>query len=365
MTDHQNAFLIQKEDIGNILSHLIGIVEKRNAVQQLSHIKIEPVSQSHIKFTTTDMDISITQTVAIESSNISAFTLPAVTLYDIVKKFPQKALIKFQMRKNNIEITSDGIFFALPFLEAENFPAINAEDFSSSFTLSIDEFTKLFAKTKFAISTEESRYNLTTLCLHTENNELRAATTDGHRLALTSLQRDKVVDFSILLSRKTVLEIVKLFTKDQVEVSIAHNKAKFVSNNIVLISKLVAAKFPNYQNILPKSYKRIMTVDKESLTMAVDRVSAIYIDKAKSVRLQFSDGRLKISTSNSDSSNAYELINTDYHDEDFDICFNYSYLLEILNHVDTKEVKIHCNDSKNAAMIDNANTTYIIMPMSI
>ena len=361
------GFVISKEDITNILSHLIGIVEKRNTIPQLANIKIESTGNSQVKFTTTDMDISIIETMELPGFDTVGFTLPAITLYDIVKKFPAKSLIKFQMHKHNIEITADGVFFALPFLDIHDFPAIEQEDFTSSFSLSTDEFTKLFSKTKFAISTEESRYSLTTLLLHTHNDELRATTTDCHRLALTSMKRDEISPFSILISRKTVLELVKLFEKIKgvIKVFISDNKVQFTCNNVVLISKLVAAKFPDYQKILPTKYEKIITVNKEALTMAVDRVSAIYIDKAKSVRLSFQDKVLKVSTSNSDSSNAHEILHTDYEEETFEICFNYSYLLEMLYHVDHEEIKIHCNNSQSAAMITNANTIYIIMPMSV
>ena len=274
-------------------------------------------------------------------------------------------MITLCKNKNNIEITSGSVFFALPFLESDDFPSIDEVDLPISFPLSPEDFVQLFSKTKFVISTEESRYNLTGLYLHTCDNELRAATTDGHRLALTVIESE-IEQFGVLISRKTVMELVKICENSQSEIKVfvSNNKVKFICNNIVLVAKLIAAEFPHYQNVIPKEYKKIISMNKQNIISAVDRVSAIYMDKSKSVHLSFSN-ILKVSASNSDSSNAHETLDVDYSGENFNMCFNYSYLLEMLHYTDSEVIKMHCNDSKSAAMIENGNTTYIIMPMSV
>ena len=367
MAENNAIFVIQKENITTTLSHLVGIVEKRNAIQQLSHVKIEAHSANSVDFTTTDMDISITTNVQVEHCSINrSFTLPAITLYDIVKKFPAKSLITLKLRDSNIEITSGSVFFALPCLESSDFPCIDEGDLPISFLLSQMDFIQLFSKTKFVIPTEDSRYNLAGLYLHTHDNELRSVTTDGHRLALTIISFD-IEKFGILISRKTIVETVKIFEKSEqeIQVFVSRNKIKFICGNTILIAKLIAAEFPKYQDVIPKSYKKIISINKKNLIAAVDRVSAIYIDKSKSVRLCFSDS-LRISANNSDSSNAHETLDIDYNGEKLDICFNYTYLLEMLHHVDnSEEVIINFNDNKAAALIENANTIYIIMPMSM
>ena len=365
MSVHYSGLVIKKEDITNSLSHLVGIVGKQNAIQQLSHVKIESVGGNQIRLTTTDMDISIIEIIKVENCNIeTSFTLPALTLYDVVKKFPNGSLIVLNQSKHSVEITANSVFFALPFLEGDNFPTIDKGDLSISFFLSKEEFIQLFNKTKFVISTEESRYNLTGLYLHANNGKLKSATTDGHRLALTLIE-SKVERFGVLISRKTVLELVKIFEKsEKIKASVSNNKVMFESGNITIISKLIAAKFPHYEEVIPKKYEKEILINKQNFIEAIDRVSAIYVDKSKSVRLLFSD-TLKISASTSDSSNSHETLDIDYNGESFDIRFNYSYLLEMLSNVNSDKVKIHFNDGKSAAMIENGNTTYIIMPMSV
>ncbi|MBQ4875287.1 MAG: DNA polymerase III subunit beta [Rickettsiaceae bacterium H1] len=360
------SLLITKETITNALAHLVGTVEKRNAIQQLSHVKVESLSAKKIKLTATDMNMSITEIIEVENCDIGkSFTLPIVTLYDIVKKFPTGCLIKLNQNKHNIEITSGSVFFALPFLDGNDFPTIEEGKLPISFTLSQEDFVQLFGKTKFVISTEESRYNLTSLYLHSESGKLKATATDGHRLALTAINAD-IENFGVLISRKTVSELVKLFdkSKKEIKVFVSDNKVKFVYENIMLIAKLIAADFPNYREVIPKKYQKNILLNKQNFTEAIDRVSAIYMDKSKSVRLVFDDV-LTISASHSDSSNSRETVKIKYTGERLDIRFNYSYLLEMLSHIDSEEVTICCNNNKSAAMIENGNTIYIIMPMSI
>ncbi len=380
MENNDLNLIIKKEVICDALASLIGVVEKRNSIQQLSHVKIEAVRDDEVSFSATDLDIFIVKVVKAEVNGVGGFTLSITTLYDIVKKFAVGASIRLEKCNSNIEITFSNVFFALPYLEISEFPFVNEGDYQISFALSQENFVQLFSKTKFAISTEESRYSLTGLYFHAFNNELRSTTTDGHRLALTRM-KFTVEDFAVLISRKTVIELIKLFEKfkdtnqsygyDMIQVHISKNKVKLSCDNTdtshtYIISKLIAAEFPRYQSLLPEKYEKVISIKKQDLIAAVDRVSAIYTDKSRSVSLHFfEDKRLKITSNNSDSSNAYEFIETDYDGRIFDISFNYSYMLEMLHHVDGDLVKMSFNDDSSASMIENGNTIYIIMPMRV
>ncbi len=370
-----NIIIVNKESITHSLSHLVGIVEKRNSNEEFSHVKIDPIDNKTIKITATNREISVVEIVLVESSNIEqSFTLPAMTLYEIVKKFPQKSLLRIEQAKHNtIEITSSAIFFALPFKDANTFPLIAEDEMDISLSLSPEHFKQLFTKTKFAISTEDSRYNLTGLYLHEMHGKLRAAATDGHRMALSAPDIN-AKKFGILISRKTVMELVRIFeinkrssdkTSDAIQVYISSKKVKFKYDKITLISKLISADFPNYQNIIPKNYTKEAVINKVKLIESIDRVSAIYDDKStRSINLLFSTDSLEISASTLNSSNAHENLTIKYIGDNFNIKFNYNYLLEIFAHLDEDNVKFHFNNSNSAAMIENNEIIYMVMPMS-
>jgi DNA polymerase-3 subunit beta len=330
----------------------------------------------HLKLTATDLDIEIVESVAADIARDGATTVPAHMLYDIVRKLPDGAQLELEQGpdQGRISIFTGRSRFALQALPPEDFPDLTAGELTHRFNISANDLKSLIEKTRFAISTEETRYYLNGIYLHevAANAMLRAVATDGHRLAQAQIARPEGANGmpGLIVPRKTVLEIVKLIegADGEVEVALSSSKIRFATGNLVLTSKLIDGTFPDYERVIPRHNDKVLDVDTKIFSEAVDRVSTISMEKGRAVKLNISAGKLVLTVNNPDSGSAEEEIAAVYEAEPIDIGFNSRYLLDVAGQMKSASMIFNLADAGSPTIIrdpGDEHALYVLMPMRV
>jgi DNA polymerase-3 subunit beta len=297
-------------------------------------------------------------------------------LYDIVRKLPDGAQLELEQGPDHgrVSITAGRSRFALQALPPEDYPDLASGEMAHNFTLSATDLRNLIEKTRFAISTEETRYYLNGIYLHEAGNGtlLRAVATDGHRLAQAEVKRPEGAKGmpGIIVPRKTVLEVVKLFEghDGDVEVSLSSSKIRFSAANLVLTSKLIDGTFPDYERVIPRNNDKVLEADTKLFADAVDRVSTISMEKGRAVKLNIAGGKLVLTVNNPDSGSAEEEIACTYDSEPIDIGFNSRYLLDVAGQVKSGMIRFNLAGAGSPTIVrdpEDDQALYVLMPMRV
>jgi DNA polymerase-3 subunit beta len=359
------------------LNHVQSVVERRNTIPILSNVMIE-AAKGRLKLTATDLDMEIVETLAADVLRNGAATAPAHMLYDIVRKLPEGAQVQAELltaEGGRLAVSAGSIRFELACLPKEDFPQMTAGALPFRFRLQTEDLKKLIAKTRFAISTEETRFYLNGIYLHAHKEgkrEMRAVATDGHRLARFQMELpDGAAEIpGIIVPRKTVIELQRLLddVEGAIEVSLSDTKIQFATDGIELTSKLIDGTFPDYQRVIPTSNDKVLTLDAREFAQAVDRVSTISADKTRAVKLGVARDKLTLSVINPDSGTATEEVGASYSASPLEIGFNARYLLDITGQIEGKEVRFLLSDAGSPTLIEDAEdhgTLYVLMPMRV
>jgi DNA polymerase III subunit beta len=357
------------------LNHVQSVVERRNTIPILSNVLVQAKAGA-VRLTATDLDIEIVETVAADISREGAATVPAHMLYDIVRKLPEGAQLEMDQGPDSgrISIFAGRSRFALQALPPEDFPDLASGEMSHSFALSVADLKGLIEKTRFAISTEETRYYLNGIYLHdvASGPYLRAVATDGHRLAQAQVARPEGAAGmpGIIVPRKTVLEIVKLIEGEDgdVEIALSASKITFTAGKLVLTSKLIDGTFPDYERVIPRNNDKVMSVETKVFANAVDRVSTISQEKSRAVKLTLGPDKLTLVVNNPDSGSAEEEIAARYTSDTIDIGFNARYLLDVAGQIKSDEMHFHLADAGSPTIVKDpkdAQALYVLMPMRV
>jgi DNA polymerase-3 subunit beta len=368
VTIERSAFL-------KALTHVQSVVERRNTIPILSNVLIQ-ASSGEVRLTATDLDIEIIETVAADVGKDGSITVPAHMLHDIVRKLPDGAQLEIDQGPDSgrVSVFAGRSRFALQALPPDDFPDLNAGELPNRFSLSAGELQGLIEKTRFAISTEETRYYLNGIYLHEvpAAKVLRAVATDGHRLAQAQVPRPKGAEGmpGIIVPRKTVLELVRLIEGEagEIDVALSANKIRFTWGALVLTSKLIDGTFPDYERVIPRHNDKLLEVDTAIFTGAVDRVSTISNEKGRAVKLNVSSGKLVLSVNNPDSGSAEEEIAATYDADPLDIGFNSKYLLDIAAQIKSEHATFHLADAGSPTIVRDPGddqALYVLMPMRV
>jgi DNA polymerase-3 subunit beta len=368
---------IDKPSLAKALAHVASVVERRNTIPILSNVLLVAGS-NELKLTATDLDMELVETVACKSKGDGAITVPAHMFYDIVRKLPEGSEIELERdgEQERLVITSGPAQFSLQTLPADDFPALSVEDLGHAFTLPASDLKRLIEKTRFAISTEETRYYLNGIYLHAAETDgkpmLRAVATDGHRLAQVELPLPSGADGmpGVIVPRKTVLELSKLVedADGEVRVELSPAKIRISAGRVVLTSKLIDGTFPDYERVIPQGNDKRMEVDNAAFAQAVDRVSTLSSDKGRAVKLALADGKLTLSVNNPDSGSATEELAVDYGFDPLEIGFNARYLLDISGQLESGTAEFQLADPGSPTMVrdvKDASALYVLMPMRV
>jgi DNA polymerase-3 subunit beta len=359
------------------LNHVQSVVERRNTIPILSNVMID-AAKGRLKLTATDLDMEIVETLAADVLRNGAATAPAHMLYDIVRKLPEGAQVQAELltaEGGRLAVSAGSIRFELACLPKEDFPQMTAGALPFRFRLQTDDLKKLITKTRFAISTEETRFYLNGIYVHAHKEgkrEMRAVATDGHRLARFQMELPEgAADIpGIIVPRKTVVELQRLLddVEGAIEVSLSDTKIQFATDGIELTSKLIDGTFPDYQRVIPTSNDKVLTLDAREFAQAVDRVSTISADKTRAVKLGIARDKLTLTVINPDSGTATEEVGASYSAAPLEIGFNARYLLDITGQIEGKEVRFLLSDAGSPTLIEDAEdqgTLYVLMPMRV
>ena len=361
-------FTIDRSSFLKPLGHIYSVVERRNTIPILSNVLIES-DASKVSFTATDMDMDIVETVGCIVSSQGKLTVSAHTLYDIVRKLPDGSEIQIELIDLNVEVSAGKSRFILPTLPVDDYPIMTEIEKGNEFSLEAVDLANLIDNTKFAISSEETRYYLNGIYLHVpdiKSDKLRAVATDGHRLAQAEVPIPKGAENmpGVILPRKAVGEVRKLIdsTDGLVTIIISKTKAKFIFPTSILTTKLIDGSFPDYQRVVPKENLNKLLVSNSHFSKAIDRVSTVSMEKSRAVKLSLSNNVLLLQVNSHDLGNASEELDVNYTSDPIDIGFNARYLLDISGQIQGKDIEL------SPALItdpDQEGVIFVLMPMRV
>jgi DNA polymerase-3 subunit beta len=354
------------------LSHVQSVVERRNTIPILSNVLIEAALDGSIRLMATDLDLQIDETVPAAVDQAGATTVSAHTLFDIARKLPEGSQVELTAAEGKIKINAGRAKFELGTLPRDDFPVIAEGELPTVFELPAETLKQIIDKTRFAISTEETRYYLNGIFLHVAGETLKAAATDGHRLARVTVARPDGAEAmpDVIVPRKCIAELRKLLddVDGSVGVSLSGSKIRFDLGAAILTSKLIDGTFPDYSRVIPTGNDKILKIDPKSFMEGVDRVSTIATEKTRAVKMALDRDRITLSVTSPDNGTAAEDVPGEYAAQPFEIGFNSRYLMDILGQVEGDLVEVHLADAAAPTLIrenDKAAALYVLMPMRV
>jgi DNA polymerase III subunit beta len=358
------------------LSHVQSVVERRNTIPILSNVLLEATVEGALRLMATDLDLQINESVQAAVDQPGATTVSAHTLFDIARKLPEGAQVQLTAAEGRMTIVAGRARFSLGTLPRDDFPVIAEGELPTQFEIPAETLKQIIDKTRFAISTEETRYYLNGIFLHVADDgsepTLKAAATDGHRLARVTLPRPEGAAGmpDVIVPRKCVAELRKLLDEvdGSVGVSLSGTKIRFDLGSAILTSKLIDGTFPDYSRVIPTANDKILKLDPKSFMEGVDRVSTIATEKTRAVKMALDRDRITLSVTSPENGTAAEEVPGDYTALPFEIGFNSRYLLDILGQIDSDTVEVHLADAAAPTLIrenDKAPALYVLMPMRV
>ena len=364
-------FSIQREDFLKPLQQVIGVVERRQTLPVLGNVLLNANKKS-IRLTATDLEVELQSHINVAVTEIGDITLPARKLLDICRTLPAEAQLDISVKKDRALVRSGKSRFTLSTLPATEFPVIDKIKSARKFSLQEGALHGLIERTAFAMAQQDVRYYLNGLMLEPVSGTLRAVATDGHRLAMCELMADvgEGVDQQVIVPRKGIQELQRLLeAKDaDVQVEIGSNHIRITTDELRFTSKLIDGRFPDYQRVMPKNADKRLLINRELLRQALTRTSILSNEKYRGIRLELSENNIKIQSHNQDQEEAVEEIDANYDSDAIVIGFNVTYLLDVLNVINTDDVEMFLSDGNSSALINkpgDENCRYVVMPMRL
>ncbi len=361
------------------LAHVQNVVEKRNTIPILANVLLE-VRDNKLTIAATDLEIALVEEVPAQPSRNGAITVPAATLYEIVRRQPDGAEIELDHPGGDAQLALRAGRYAtsLVALGKDEFPKLDAGKLSHSFSLSALNLRSLIDRTKFAISTEETRYYLNGIYLHAAEADgeflLRAVATDGHRLARVeeSLPEGAKGMPGIIVPRKTVNELRKLLDEvsGDVEIALSETRIQFTIGTMRLTSKLIDGTFPDYDRVIPRGNDKVLRVNQKDFSAAVSRVSAISSERHRPVKLSLARDLLVISAASPEQGTASEELDADrikYDSGPLEIGFQARYLNDVTEQIEG-DVEFVFSDGAAPTLVrdpSDLRAVYVLMPMRV
>lgn len=377
---------IAKETLLNVLTHVMGAVERRHTMNILSNIKIQ-VNESELTITGSDLEVELVASTALEASaciQAGESTVPARKLMDICKSLPNSALLDLQVTDDQRCVLKSGQSrFVLGTLPAEDYPILTNDGAQGTeVQLSQAALKHLFEKTSFAMAVQDVRFYLTGTLLEIEQNQLRAVTTDGHRLALSQATATSNTDEvqQAIVPRKAVGELQRLLTVQDLPLKILIGRellnvtieqpSKDNESAIVVrfTTKLIDGKFPDYRRVIPKGGDKIATLAHDAFKQTLQRVAILSNEKLRGVFLTFNADVLQLKANNPEQDEAVEDFAMQYQGDTLEMSFNAQYLLDVVNVLDGDDVQMQMSESNQSVLIQDPNQpaqTYVVMPMRV
>ncbi|UIP85953.1 DNA polymerase III subunit beta [Pseudomonas phenolilytica] len=365
-------FTIQREALLKPLQLVAGVVERRQTLPVLSNVLLV-VQGQQLSLTGTDLEVELVGRVTLDdAAEPGEITVPARKLMDICKSLPSDALIDIRLDEHKVLIKSGRSRFTLSSLPANDFPTVEEGPGSLGFSVEQGKLRRLIERSSFAMAQQDVRYYLNGMLLEVSNGMLRTVATDGHRLAMCSMQAgiEQADRHQVIVPRKGILELARLLTEQDAEVNImlGQHHVRATTGEFTFTSKLVDGKFPDYERVLPRGGDKLVIGDRQQLREAFSRTAILSNEKYRGIRLQLESGLLKIQANNPEQEEAEEEVAVDYSGGSLEIGFNVSYLLDVLGVMTTERIRLILSDANSSALLqefDNDDSAYVVMPMRL
>ena len=299
-------------------------------------------------------------------------TLPARKLLDICRTLPEAAELDISVKNERALVRSGKSRFTLSTLPASEFPVIDKIKSARKFAMQQNDLHTLIERTAFAMAQQDVRYYLNGLMLEPGGNVLRAVATDGHRLAMCQIAVDVGAgdEQQVIVPRKGIQELHRLLddSDSSLQLELGSNHIRITTDDLRFTSKLIDGRFPDYQRVIPKNADKQLLVNRDLLRQALTRTSILSNEKYRGIRLDISENNIKIQAHNPEQEEAIEEIDATYSNENLVVGFNVTYVLDVLNVLNSDQVEIHLSDANSSALINQPGTEdcrYVVMPMRL
>ena len=371
---------INKGELQTGLSRLQGIVEKRNSMPILANVLMSASKKGkegeQLQLAATDLEVGIQSSHEAKVTTAGGVTVSAKKLFEIVRELPDEDIHLEATANGYLNIKCARSNFTLAGTSTEEYPTL--PNFTPGKTASVEAavLSLMIERTMYAASVDETRYNLNGVYLEVldQPGRIRMVATDGHRLATVdrTLSEDPLgLENGVIIPRKGLGELKKLVDEDdadQIDLAFEGNNGLARKGKVTLVMRLIEGEFPNYSQVLPKKIERNVVIPGEDLIRALRRVALLSSERSKAVKLEFTDGRLTISSSNPDLGDAREELDIDFAGDDITIGFNAKYLLDALSTLKAKEVRFGLQNELAPAQFvptDDDDTLAVVMPMRV
>jgi DNA polymerase-3 subunit beta len=361
----------KREDLLEPLQNLGGVIERRQTLPILSNILVK-AGNGLMDMTATDLEVELKTQAVAECEGELEFTIPARKILDICKALPEEAEIIIDLEKDKARVISGRSRFTLGTLPAQDYPVIEATASTNIVSIRERELKRLIDRTSFAMAQQDVRYYLNGMLLEINTNNIRTVATDGHRLALSEVNKtnQEQQELQVILPRKAVIELSRLLNEfDQdIKLELSSNYLKVLLQNSIFTTKLIDGRFPDYMRVMPSGLDKELTADKNLLKQSLSRASILSNEKYRGIRFNVLNGVLQLQAHNPEQEEAEEEVEVGYQGEDIKIGFNVGYLLDAISAIPESDIIIELKDSNSSALLygkNNKQSQYVVMPMRI
>jgi DNA polymerase-3 subunit beta len=369
---------VGKADLQKELQLCQGVVEKRSTIPILSNVLLK-AADGRLSIAATDLDVTILSSCAARITTPGGVTIEAKRLFDVVRSLPDEDVHMTMQENNSMQIESGTAKFRLLGLPAEDYPTLPTVNVGDAYSIGLDELKTMVGKVKFAITHEETRFQLNGALLKIQPSKMEMVATDGHRMALINFPqggpKKKGSDLTILIPRKALDEILRLETGEDgmVKFGVSENQLFFEAGDRRLMARMIDVNFPNYMEVISRDNDRHVMVDRERLLSTIRRISLVANERTRAVRFDFAPGKLTVSSTNPELGDARETVPIDYAGNPFFVGLNAAYVTDFLSAVDTPSVSLDLKDENSQCIGRPASTAedlpydylYVVMPMRL
>ena len=361
--------IFNREQLLPPLNNISGVVDPRPSLAILANLLLE-VTTKQLRLTSTDMEVELTSSLAGEFEQLGSITLPARKFLDICRAMPPNANIKLLIENERVSVSSGKSRFSLFSLPAQEFPKVEPGETDIRFTIQQNVFKSLLDKTAFAMAKQDVRYYLNGVLLEAQQGILRAVATDGHRLALCDVDVAIPIEekTQVIVPRKGVQELMRLLEDSdaEMEVVLSKNHVRVIMDNMVLTSKLIDGKYPDYSRVIPELSDNLVLAQREPLKQSLSRASILTSDKFRGVKITLEQDKFKALIHNPEQEQAEDEVDVEYTGENLEVGFNVTYLLDAVSIIQTEKVRLSIASPKSGCLVlpeDGDRCKYIVMPL--
>lgn len=370
---------VGKADLQKELQLCQGVVEKRSTIPILSNVLLRSAGDT-LYIAATDLDVTIQTSCAATSKVDGSVTVEAKRFFDVVRSLPDEDVRLTVQENYSLLIESGTAKFRLLGLPAEDYPTLPKIEVEGAYSIPLEDLKEMVGKVIFAITHEETRFQLNGALLKVLPDRMEMCATDGHRMALVNLPKESVgktkkgEDLTILIPRKALHELLRLNAGDAgtVRFGISENHLFFEAAETRLMARMIDVNFPNYMEVIARDNNRKVIVDRERLLSTIRRVSLVANERTRAVRFDFAPGKLTVSSTNPELGDARETVPIEYSGEPFHVGLNAAYVTDFLSALATNGVSLELKDENSQCIgrpLENDNLpydyTYVVMPMRI